>query len=159
MFDGEFSSKFGNVAYPRTMLLGIFLYAIYMGDSTLKDISKRCAVDDVLKIFTCNLSPSYSTLRRFLEDETKSLAFKKIFIYTLVELNDLDLLKFLQVFIDGTDAIVKGSKHNKITRDQFEALKLLKKWNLLLKNKGMDPGRWIRKLNNVKSTIKNKIDF
>jgi hypothetical protein len=155
-FDGEFRSKFGNLAYPRTMLLGIFLYAIDMGDYTLKDISKRCAFDDILKIFTCKLSPSYSTLRRFLEDKTKELAFKKIFIYTLVELNDLDLLKFLQVFIDGTDAIVKGSKHNKITRDQLKALKLLKKWNLLLKNKRMDINRWKRKLNNKKSTIKNK---
>jgi hypothetical protein len=40
----------------------------------------------ILKIFTCDLTPPNSTLKRFLEDDTKTLVFKKIFIYTIFKL-------------------------------------------------------------------------
>jgi hypothetical protein len=62
----------------------------------------------------------------------------------------------LHVFIDGTDAIVKGSRFNKITRDQLEALKLFKKWDMLLKNRITRVNRWERKLRNKKAQIKDK---
>lgn len=56
---------------------------------------------------------------------------RKIFLYTLVRYNDVDLLKFLHYFIDSTDAIVRGSKYYKIYKIELEAMKLMKKHNLL----------------------------
>jgi predicted MPP superfamily phosphohydrolase len=152
-FNKRFISKVGNVAYNRTMLLGIYFYCFKRGDSTLKEMSERCVSDDILKIFTCNLTPSNATLRRFLEDEIHCFEFRKIFLYTLVKLNDFDLLAFLYAFIDGTDAIVKASKHYKITRDQLKALKLFAKWDILLKNKTMETNYWEMKVNEKKSNI------
>lgn len=56
---------------------------------------------------------------------------RKIFLYTLVRYNDADLLKFLHYFIDSTDAIVRGSKYYKIYKIELEAMKFMKKHNLL----------------------------
>ncbi|KZX14381.1 hypothetical protein [Methanobrevibacter filiformis] len=55
----------------------------------------------------------------------------KIFLNTLLVLNDHHILKFLHIFIDGTDVLIKGSKHYTITRDELKALKLMKKWIIL----------------------------
>jgi deoxyadenosine/deoxycytidine kinase len=71
---------------------------------------------------------------------------KKVFLYPLVVLNDLGLLKFLRAFVDSTDALVNGSKHYTLTRDEFKALKLMKKWNLLHKNT-------LKSKNNVKKKL------
>jgi hypothetical protein len=155
-FNRKFDSKVGNVAYDRTMLLGIYLYCMKRNRPTLSEISEMCVSDEVVKIFTCNQTPSLATLKRFLEDDTKCLEFRKIFLYTLVKANDLKLLKFLYAFIDGTDAIVKGSKHYKITREQLKALKLFKKWGILLKNKKVNIDYWKTKLNNKKNEITDK---
>jgi len=145
-FDDEFPSKKGGKAYPRSMLLAIFLYCYKEGETSISGMVKRCRYDRILRILTCGTNPSYSTLKRFQKDCNKK-AFKKIFIYTLVELNDLDLLKFLHLFIDGTDAIIRGSKHYKITRDELKALKLLKKYKLLSKSNNTFSKNWEKKIN------------
>ena len=63
-----------------------------------------------------------------------------------MELNDLDLLKFLHLFVDGTDAIIRGFKHYKITRDELKALKLLKNYKLLLKSRNASFKNWQKKI-------------
>jgi hypothetical protein len=75
-FDEKFNSKVGNNAYPRTMLLGIYLYSLSRDYLTVDEISNLCVWDDVLKIFTCKQTPSYSTLRRFLNNENGSDGFE-----------------------------------------------------------------------------------
>jgi len=127
--NGKFPSHLGNRAFPRSMLLGVYLYCLHLHKHNLSDIARECETNNILKIFTCGESPSQATLKRFLSNSDNS-TIKKVFLYTLVQLNDLGLLKFLRAFVDGTDALVNGSKYYTLTRDEFEALELMKKWNL-----------------------------
>lgn len=134
---GELNSKFdsnvGRPAYPREMILGVLLYCFHLKMENFIEIERECEKNRFLRIFTCNTEPKYSTFKRFLE-ESDRLVIKKIFIATLVKLNDLRFLNFTKIFLDGTDALVNGSKHYKITLDELNALKQLKKWNLLHNN-------------------------
>ena len=59
---------------------------------------------------------------------------KKVFIATLVLLNDLHFLDFVKLFVDGTDAIVRASRYNKITQKEVKRLILVNKWDLLHDN-------------------------
>jgi hypothetical protein len=55
--NGIFSSKLGNKAYDRSMLLGILLYCFHRHKYNLSDIAHECKVNNVLRIFTCNEAP------------------------------------------------------------------------------------------------------
>jgi hypothetical protein len=50
-FNRRFSSKVDNVAYDRTILLGIYLYSIKRHDLTMNAISDRCLFDDYTENF------------------------------------------------------------------------------------------------------------
>jgi len=140
-----FSSNLGNKAYNRSIILGIFLYCFDRHIHNLSDIAHECQVNEVLKIFTCGETPSIATLRRFLTDSDE-LVVKKVFLYTLVQLNDLGLLKFLRAFVDGTDALVNGSKNYTLKKDELKAMKLMKEWKLQHSGKPNSIKRVIRKL-------------
>ena len=131
--NNEFNSIRGNKAIPRSMLLGILLYNFHTNIGNLSNMARECKVNNILKTFTCGLTPSLNTLKRFLENSDQ-ITIKKVFLYTLVQFNDLFLLKFLKVFIDGTDALVNGSKYYTVTRDELKALQLMKKWKHFHKN-------------------------
>jgi len=131
--NSKFDSNRGRRAYPREMILGILLYCFHSNMENLVEIERECCKNRFLRIFTCGLEPKAITFKRFLEN-SDPLVIKKIFIATLVKLNDLRFLNFSKLFLDGTDALVNGSKHYKITLDEVNALKQLKKWNLLHNN-------------------------
>ena len=57
--------------------------------------------------------------------------FIKIFIATLVLLNDIDAFSIARVFIDGTDVIVRASKSYFIRQNDLKAMELLNEWGLL----------------------------
>ena len=128
--NNAFTSDRGNKPYDRLLILGIFLYGFSTGARSLTKITHLCQESTTLKIFTRDHELCYTTLKRFLEDSDR-LILKKVFLYTLVKLNDLDFLNFLHGFVDGTDAIIHGSKYYTITIHELEALKLMKEWNLL----------------------------
>ncbi len=109
--DSEFESKRGRPAYPRTLILIVVF----------------------LLIVTCGLKPSRNSFANFL-NKSDAKVIKKVFISTLVLLNDLHFLDFVKLFVDGTDAIVRASRNNKITPKEVERLKLMNKWNLLHNN-------------------------
>ena len=116
--------------YPRLLLLGIVLYCFSHKMYKYTDIANECRKNRFLRIFTRGAEPCENTFRNFLnESDTESI--RKIFLYTLVRYNDADLLKFLHYFIDSTDAIVRGSKYYKIYKIELEAMKFMKKHNLL----------------------------
>ena len=116
--------------YPRLLLLGIVLYCFSHKMYKYTDIANECRKNRFLRIFTRGAEPCENTFRNFLnESDTESM--RKIFLYTLVRYNDVDLLKFLHYFIDSTDAIVRGSKYYKIYKIELEAMKFMKKHNLL----------------------------
>ena len=64
--------------------------------------------------------------------------------------NEYDLLKFLHYFVDGTDAIIRGSKFYKIYQIELKAMKFMAEHNLLHNSKEKQMKRSINKLNKLK---------
>ncbi|MDR3223653.1 MAG: hypothetical protein LBT66_08005 [Methanobrevibacter sp.] len=120
-FDDKFSSNVSCPAIPRTLLFGVVLYAFSKNVSTASEIINLTDSDRYLRTFTCNTKISNTTLKRFLEEGDKIL-LKKIHLATLVEANGYNILEYLHLYVDGTDAKVNGSKHYKIYREEYETL-------------------------------------
>ena len=143
--NGKFNSKYGNKAYNRGMLLCVFLYCHHCHVMKLVDIERMVKYDKIIRLVTCNKDISRSTLERF-QTETRSIAFKKIFLSTLLEANDYGFLKFLKAFIDGTDGQINGSKNYTLNIKELNGLKLLKRWNITHNNKEKSKKQFIEKL-------------
>ena len=139
----------GNRHYPRLLLLGIVMYCFANKIYKYKDIVFRCKMDRFLRIYTRGAEPCESTFRNFL-NSNKSDEFRKIFLYTLLRFNEYDLLKFLHAFIDGTDAIVRGSRYHKIYKIELEAMKFMAENNLLHNGKHKYMKEIVRRLIRMK---------
>ena len=139
----------GNRHYPRLLLLGIVLYCFKQKDYKYEDIVLACKSNLFLRIFTRGAEPCESTFRNFL-NTPKPDSFRKIFLYTLLRFNEYDLLKFLHYFVDGTDAIIRGSKFYKIYQIELKAMKFMAEHNLLHNSKEKQMKRSINKLNKLK---------
>ena len=111
----------------------------------LVDIARMVKYDKIIRLVTCNKDISRSTLERF-QTETRSIAFKKIFLSTLLEANDYGFLKFLKAFIDCTDGQINGSKNYTLNIKELNGLKLLKRWNITHNNKEKSKKQFIEKL-------------
>ena len=131
--DSEFESKRGRPAYPRTLILIVVLYCFSIDIANYTKMEEECKKNKFLLIVTCGLKPSRNSFANFL-NKSDAKVIKKVFISTLVLLNDLHFLDFVKLFVDGTDAIVRASRNNKITPKEVERLKLMNKWNLLHNN-------------------------
>ena len=131
--DSEFESKRGRPAYPRTLLLIVVLYCFSIDIANYTKMEEECKKNKFLLIVTCGLKPSRNSFANFL-NKSDAKVIKKVFIATLVLLNDLHFLDFVKLFVDGTDAIVRASRNNKITPKEVERLKLMNEWNLLHNN-------------------------
>ena len=131
--DSEFESKRGHPAYPRTLILIVVLYCFSIDIANYTKMEEECKKNKFLLIVTCGLKPSRNSFANFL-NKSDAKVIKKVFIATLVLLNDLHFLDFVKLFVDGTDAIVRASRNNKITPKEVERLKLMNKWNLLHNN-------------------------
>ena len=131
--DSEFESKRGRPAYPRTLILIVVLYCFSIDIANYTKMEEECKKNKFLLIVTCGLKPSRNSFANFL-NKSDAKVIKKVFIATLVLLNDLHFLDFVKLFVDGTDAIVRASRNNKITPKEVERLKLMNKWNLLHNN-------------------------
>ena len=152
--DSEFKSKCGRKAYPRTMLLIIVLYCFSIDIANYDKMEEECKKNKFLLIATCGLKPSRNTFANFLNKSDEKV-IKKVFIATLVLLNDLHFLDFVKLFVDGTDAIVRASRYNKIKRKEVEALKLVEKWGLLHNNTISSINRTIKGLEEKLEIYKN----
>ena len=139
----------GNRHYPRLLLLSIVLYCFKQKDYKYEDIVFDCKSNLFLRIFTRGAEPCESTFRNFL-NTPKPDSFRKIFLYTLLRFNEYDLLKFLHYFVDGTDAIIRGSKFYKIYQIELEAMKFMAEHNLLHNSKEKQMKRSLNKLNKLK---------
>ena len=73
---------------------------------------------------------SRGTFANFLNNSDRE-SIHKIFIATLVLLNDINAFSISRVFIDGTDVIVRASKNYFIKQDDLKAMELLNEWGLL----------------------------
>ena len=128
--DAEFKGKRGRKAYPRVLLLITVLYCFSENICRYKDMSKKCKSDKYLNIILDNRIISRGTFTNFLNNSKRD-GIHKIFIATLVLLNDINAFSISRVFIDGTDIIVRGSRNYFIKQDDLKAMELLNKWGLL----------------------------
>jgi hypothetical protein len=115
-------------------MIGVALYAFSKNISTASEIINLLDSDRYLRTFTCNTRITNTTLKRFLEEGNRTL-FKKVHLATLVEANDYDILDYLHLFVDCTDANINGSKHYKIYREEYETLIKLHEYGLLSKKR------------------------
>ena len=138
-----------NRHYPRLLLLGIVLYCFKQKDYKYEDIVFACKSNLFLRIFTRGAEPCESTFRNFL-NTPKPDSFRKIFLYTLLRFNEYDLLKFLHYFVDGTDAIIRGSKFYKIYQIELKAMKFMAEHQLLHNSKEKQMKRSVNKLIQLK---------
>ena len=152
--DLEFESKRGRPAYPRTLLLIVVLYCFSINISNYTKMEEECKKNRFLLIATCGLKPSRNSFANFLNKSDEKV-IKKVFIATLVLLNDLCFLDFVKLFVDGTDAIVRASRNNKITPKDVERLKLMNEWNLLHNNTPNSINRTINGLEEKLEIYKN----
>ena len=152
--DSEFESKRGHPAYPRTLLLIVVLYCFSIDIANYTKMEEECKKNKFLLIVTCGLKPSRNSFANFL-NKSDAKVIKKVFIATLVLLNDLHFLDFVKLFVDGTDAIVRASRNNKITPKEVERLKLMNEWNLLHNNTPKSINRTIKGLEEKLEFYKN----
>ena len=141
----EFDSKEGNCAYPRELLLGVLMYCSTLHFSNLTAIARECKLNSMLQVFTCGETPSASTFKRFFKENNR-LTLKKIFCCTLLEFNEEKFLDFSRLFIDGTDALVNGSIHYKITWNEITMLQYAKQWKILHNNRKQSMERFLTEL-------------
>ena len=141
----EFNSKQGNRAYPREMLLGVLMYCSTLHIQNLTSIARECKVNRVLRVFTCGETPSASIFKRFFKENNR-LTLKKIFCCTLFEFNEEKFLDFSRLFIDGTDALVNGSIHYKITWNEITMLQYAKQWKILHNNRKQSMEKFLTEL-------------
>ncbi|RAP50454.1 MAG: hypothetical protein BZ138_06645 [Methanosphaera sp. rholeuAM270] len=73
---------------PRQMLFMMVLYCLTLGINDLEGISRECRLNKVLQVITIDETPSTSTFRRFFTD-SNPYVMKAVFLYTIVEFNDL----------------------------------------------------------------------
>ena len=80
---------------------------------------------------------------------------EKYFLYTLLRFNEYDLLKFLHLFIDGTDTIIRGSKFHKIYAVELDAMRFMMENHLIHNSKPKQMKRSIRRLLKMKKENPN----
>lgn len=153
--DSEFESKCERPVYPRTLLLIVVLYCFSIDIANYTKMEEECKKNKFLLIVTCGLKPSRNSFTNFL-NKSDAKVIKKVFIATLILLNDLHFLNFVKLFVDGTDAIVRASINNKITLKDVERLKLMNKWNLLYNN---TPKSINRTINGLKEKLRFKFSL
>ena len=128
--DGEFNKPRGPRAYPRTLIIGVIMFCLYMGVTGLKQMEHYCEDSKLLNLFTCGFNPKEDTFRRFLKD-SDIRTIKSIFLYSLIKFKDHGWLDFTRLFVDGTDALVNASKNYLIHLEEIENVKKIKKLGLL----------------------------
>ena len=149
--DAEFESKPGRPAYPRTLLLIVVLYCFTINIANYTKMEEECRKNKFLLIVTCGLKPTRNTFANFLNKSDTDL-IKKVFVSTLVLMNDLHFLDFVKLFVDGTDALVRGSRYFKINKKELNALIQVHEWGLLHNNTSESINRTI---NGLKEKLEN----
>lgn len=156
--DLEFESKHGRPAYPRTLLLIVVLYCFSIDISNYTKMEDECKKNRFLLIATCGLKPSRNSFANFL-NKSDVKVIKKVFVATLILLNDLHFLNFVKFFVDGTDMLVRASRYYKITKKEVNTLIQANKWGLLHENTPQSINRTINGLKEKLEIHKDDIEL
>ena len=128
--DSKFNSTTGPRAYPRTLVIGVIMFAITKGQTTLEGIASFCEDSKLVNLFTSGFNPKEDVYRRLLKEGDQRL-LKKIFLFSLIKLDDYGWLDLVHLFVDGTDALVNASKHYVIHLEEIENVKKIKSMGLI----------------------------
>ena len=130
ILDGKFDNTRDPRAYPRTLIIGVIMFSLYKGMTSLSLIADFCKDSELLNKFTCGFNPKEDVFRRFLRD-SDPIVTKSIFLYSLFLFEDYGWLDFTRLFVDGTDALVNASKNYLIHLEELENVKKIKKLGLI----------------------------
>ncbi|MDR0911169.1 MAG: transposase [Methanobrevibacter sp.] len=147
----------GGSRYPVLFLLSIHFFAQVFNVGSVKNILEMCKHHDFVKIFTRGVCPCGTTLTNFLKDFNNDKMFKILFLSTLVKANDISILKFVRIFIDGTNALLNASRFNEITREQFTALKYFYNNDLLKRTRNQSDMSYITFLRSIEENYTDKV--
>ena len=153
--DSKFDSTYGPRAYPRTLVIGVLMYALNKGRSSLRDISSFCEDSHLLNLFTSGFNPKEDVYRRLLKESDQNV-LKKIFLFSLIRLEDYGWLDLAHLFVDGTDALVNASKYYIIHSEEIKNVKLIKRLGLIHNGKKSSPKLFKEKI--IKILQKGEID-
>ena len=128
--DSKFDGLKGRKAYPRVLLLIVVMYCFSENINNYNKMSKECKKNKYLNIILDNRTPSKGTFANFMNDSDVDVTHK-IFISTLVMLNDIKAFSISKVFIDGTDILVRASRSYWIKQKDLDVMYQLDEWNLL----------------------------
>lgn len=123
-----------------------------IGVNDLEGISRECRLNNVLQIITMDKTPSTSTFRRFFTD-SNSYVIKAVFLYTIVEFNDYGFINFKKLYVDSTDALVRGSKQYSLTLKKIKVFKFLDKHDLIHDFSLKSKKRVLRRLEEIEKTL------
>lgn len=146
--DSKFKSKRGPKAYPRTLVIGVLMFALKTGKTNLKSISSFCEDSTLINMFTSGFNPKEDVYRRLLKESDPRI-LKKIFLFSLIILNDYGWLDLAQLFVDGTDALVNASKYYLIHLEEIKNVKKIKKLGLIHNGKKGSPKQFKQKLSKI----------
>ena len=118
VLDSQFDSELGPPAYPRLMILLIFLFGEEKGIEHYTKLNEACYTDDIFKVLIDERVPSRNILSSFINLD-EDLIFTSVFLYTLVKINDYKFFpKNNTNYLDGTDVRVNGSVNYLINEDE-----------------------------------------
>jgi len=104
--DSEFKGKRGPKAYPRALLLIVVLYCFSEDINKYKSIANECKKNKFLIIILEGKTPTRGTFANFLNKSDHEIVHR-VFVSTLIILNEMNALSIARVFIDGTDILIR----------------------------------------------------
>ena len=69
--DSKFDSAYGPRAYPRTLVIGVLMFALNKGRNSLRDISSFCEDSHLMNLFTSGFNPKEDVYRRLLKESNQ----------------------------------------------------------------------------------------
>ena len=81
-------------------------------------------------MFTSGFNPKEDVYRRLLKESDQKV-LKKIFLFSLIILDDYGWLDLAHLFVDGTDALVNASKYYIIHSEEIDNVKIIKRLGLI----------------------------
>lgn len=106
------------------------MFSISKGKTTLRGIASFYEDSKLINLFTSGFNPKEDVYRRLLKESDQRL-IKKIFLFSLIKLDDYGWLDLAHLFVDGTDALVNASKHYVIHLEEIENVKKIKSLGLI----------------------------
>ena len=120
----------------------------------IKEWLKNVKKNKYLEIILLNKTPSRGTFRNFLNNSDNDI-IHRVFISTLVILNNMNALSISRVFIDGTDAIIRGSRFYFIRQRDLQAMDQINQWGLLHDGSPEEINKTLNELNIKLKEFKN----